>query len=125
MAEMYAAFEVKAQHGCLVLRDSESERDVSDWDPTTQAWFVNHGSAIFGVIPGVEGHVRCEIWRGQPDRRLPHEMFSEPFTILGALRVEDPAGVVRVELATMRGARQIQVTVDDINWPLQVQIAVE
>lgn len=31
-AQMLAAFEVAAAHGCLVVRDSESDGDISGWD---------------------------------------------------------------------------------------------
>ena len=125
MSKMQVAFETELQHGCIVLRDTESEGDISDWDPSERAWFVDRGSAIFAVLPGVDGQVRCEVWRGSPDSPLPHRLFEETFVISGAFQATDPAGVVSVELATIRGAHQVEVLVDDLEWAGHVQVVVD
>ena len=55
--------QVAAAHGCLLVRDSESDGDISGWDPAGQPWFVDRGAAIFAVQHGGDGMVRCEVWR--------------------------------------------------------------
>ena len=123
--KMLVAFEVELQRGCLVVRDTESNGDISLWDPHERSWLVDQGSAIFAVLPGVEGNVRCEVWRGTPPKPLPIRIFEETFEITGALQIEDPAGVVNVELATIRRARTITVLANDSTWASEVQIVID
>lgn len=125
MSKMYAAFEVEAQHGCIVVRDSESIGDLSEWDPNDQPWFVDRSSSIFAVLPGVEGSVRCEVWRGMPATPLPEYLFEDVFEISGAFQVEDPAGVVHLELAMVRGMHRVLVLVDDKALARTVQLVVD
>ena len=122
--QMLAAFEVAAAHGCLVLRDSASDGDISGWDPASQPWFVDRGSAIFAVLHGSEGMVRCEVWRDGVEEELPHELFSQDFEIGGELRVGDPEQVVTIGLPWLRGSRALRVLVDDEDWPTRVQVVV-
>jgi hypothetical protein len=122
---MLVAFEVGLQYGCLVVRDTESDGDITQWDPGERSWFVDQGSAIFSVLPAVEGDVRCEVWRGMPTEPLPTRIFREEFEITGALQVEDPNGVVNVELATIRGARTITVLANDGDWASKVQVVID
>ena len=122
--QMLAAVEVGAEHGCLVVRDTESEGDTSGWDPREQPWLVDRGSAIFAVRPATEGTVRCEVWRDAAVDELPHEMFNEVFTIGAALFVGDPSGVASIVLPDTRGVRTVRVLVDDPDWPAQVQVVV-
>ncbi|MCC2320798.1 hypothetical protein [Cellulomonas xiejunii] len=124
MATMQVAFELESQHGCLVVRDTHSDGDISEWDPGASASYVDRGSAIFAVIHGIEGAVRCELWRGLPAEPLPHTILTELFTIDGALQVQDPAGVVDVVVATLRGRREITVLGDDPTSPSRVQVVV-
>jgi hypothetical protein len=125
MSKMSAAFEVESQLGCIVVRDTESVGDVSAWDPNDEPWFVDRSSAIFAVLPGVEGPVRCEVWRGMPATPLPEHLFEDVFEISGAFQVEDPAGVVHVELGMVRGTHRVLVLVDDRAWPRTVQVVVD
>jgi hypothetical protein len=118
------AFEVGLQYGCLVVRDTESDGDISLWDPKEQTWFVDQGSAIFAVLPAVDGEVRCEVWRGTPAAPLATSIFEHTFEIAGALQVEDPGGVVNVELATIRGTRAITVLANHDTWASRVQIVI-
>ena len=122
---MLVAFEVGLQHGCLVVRDTESNGDISLWDPHERSWFVDQGSAIFAVLPAVDGNVRCEVWRGTPPEPLLTRIFEETFEITGALQIEDPGGVVNVELATIRRTRTITVLANDDTWASKVQIVID
>lgn len=124
MAHLYGAFDVRAQHGCLVVRDSESDGDVSDWNPADDPWFSDQGSAIFAVTPGVEGPVHCEVWHDEPDDLLPVRLFEDTFEMRGLLEVGDPAGAAGLEVPGLEGARQVAVFVDDLDWPARVQIVV-
>lgn len=121
---MVAAFEVSSQHGCLVVRDSASDGDVSAWDPAHDAWFVHEGSAIFAVLPGTEGLLRCEVWRDAAAVPLPTRLFTAEFDIRGSLQVEEPSGVVTVDLPALRGSRRLCVSVDDAAWPRHIQVVV-
>ena len=121
---MLAAFEVAAEQGCLVVRDTESEGDTSAWDPREHPWLVDRGSAIFAVRPATEGMVRCEVWQDAAMDALPHHVFDEGFAIGGALFVGDPSGVAAIVLPHVRGPRTVRVLVDDPEWPSEVQVVV-
>lgn len=123
-SQMLGAFEVAAAHGCLVVRDSESDGDISGWDPATEPWHVDRGSAILAVLPGSEGMVRCEVWRDGVEEELAHELFTADFEIGGALRVGDPEEVATLVLPWVRGRRAVRVLVDDEDWPSHVQVVV-
>jgi hypothetical protein len=123
-AQMLGAFEVAAAHGCLLVRDSESDGDISGWDPAGQPWFVDRGSAIFAVQHGGDGMVRCEVWRDGVEEELPHELLTADFEITGALRVGDPEEVAILVLPWVRGRRAVRVLVDDRDWPTRVQVVV-
>jgi hypothetical protein len=125
MGKMRVAFELESQHGCIVVRDTNSDGDISEWDPGASASYYDRGSAIFGVLPGVEGAVRCELWQGHPDQALPHTILRQFFTIDGALQVEDPAGVINVVVAAFRGEREIVILGNDPSFCSQVQIVVD
>lgn len=125
MSIMSIAFQVEARNACLVLRDTESDGDVSDWDPATANWYIDDGSAIFGVQAGVDGPVRCEVWLSSPADVLEHHLFEAEFRINGDLQVEDPSGGVDVCIGRVQGDRLIQVRVDDVDHPQQIQILVD
>ena len=125
MAEMYAAFEIESQNGAIVVRDSESDGDVSDWDPNDGLSYVDRNAAIFAITPGVDGPVRCEVWRGAPEEQLQHVILRETFSISGALSVEDPAGLINVHVASIRGEREIVVLADQLSWLERVGIVVD
>lgn len=124
MSKLQAAFEYESQHGCVVVRDTESDGDVStaSWD---SAWFFDRSSGVLGVAPGIEGPVRCEVWIGTPLDPLPFRAADEVFEISGALQFEDPAGVVTVVLPWVRGSRRVVVLADDDEFPTQVQFVVD
>ena len=122
--QMLAAVEVGAEQGCFVVRDTESEGDTSAWEPREQPWLVDRGSAIFAVRPATEGMVRCEVWRDAVVDELPHQLFSEGFTISGALFIGDPSGLAAIELPHVRGERTVRVLVDDLDWPSKVHVVV-
>lgn len=124
MPHMYGAFEVRAQHGCLVVRDSESDGDISDWNPAEQTWFSDQNAAIFAVTPGVEGPVHCEVWGDAPDDLLPGRVFEDVFDIVGVLEVGDPAGTAGLEVPGLEGSRRVSVFVDHLDWPTRVQVIV-
>ena len=121
---MLGAFEVAAAHGCLVVRDSESDGDISGWDPASEAWFVDRGSAIFAVQHGSDEMVRCEVWRDGVEDELPHELFTADLEISGALRVGDPEEVATLVLPWVRGRRAVRVLVNREDWPTRVQVVV-
>ncbi len=121
---MEAAVEFYSHHGCLVVRDTESDGDVSDWDPEESLWYVDGGSVIFAVQPGVDGPVRCEVWDGLPDRVLPQQIFEARLRIEGELQVEDPAGVIDIRLRWLRGDKRLAVFADDAEFAARVQIVV-
>ena len=123
-ARLLGAFEVAAAHGCLVVRDSESDGEISGWNPASQQWHVDRGSAIFAVQHGSEGMVRCEVWRDAAEEELPHELFTADLEIGGALRVGDPEEVATLVLPWVRGGRAVRVLVDDEDWPTRVQVVV-
>lgn len=124
MSKLQVAFEYETRHGCIVVRDSESDGDVSN-APRDGLWFFDRSSAILAVQPAVEGPVRCEVWLGTPDDPLPHRVADEVFEIVGAFEVEDPAGVVTAALAWVRGSRRLVVLVDDGQFPAQVQFVID
>lgn len=124
MSTLQIAFEYASRHGCLVVRDSESDGDVSNAAPDS-AWFFDRSSAILAVRPAVDGPVRCEVWIGTPDDPLPLGVADDVFEIAGALEVEDPAGVITVNLAWVRGSRRLVVLVDDGQFPTRVQIVID
>lgn len=125
MGKIRVAFELESQHGCIVVRDTNSDGDISEWDPGASESYYDRGSAIFAVLPGVEGAVRCELWHGYPAQALPHTILRQLFTIDGALQVEDPAGVINVVVAAFRGEREIVVLGNDPSFSSQVQIVVD
>jgi hypothetical protein len=124
MSTLQVAFEFGSRHGCVVVRDSESEGDVSN-APRDSLWFFDRSSGILAVQPAVEGPVRCEVWVGTPEDPLPLGVADEVFEIAGALQVEDPAGVITVALAWVRGRRRLVVLVDDGQFPTRVQFVVD
>lgn len=124
MPKMLAAFEAEVHHGCIVIRDSESDGDLSGWDPGLQAWFVDRSAAIFAVMPGVDGPVRLEAWREVPESALPFTMFTSDFTVRGALQVGDPEDRVTITLDVERGPHEITVLVDDLAWATAIQVVV-
>ena len=125
MAKMHAAFEIESQFGVIVVRDSESDGDLSDWNPNERRSYVDRNAAIFAVTPGVDGLVRCELWQGMPTEPMQHVILRERFNIAGALEIEDPAGLINVHAFSIRGDREILVLADDLNWPERVQIVVD
>jgi hypothetical protein len=124
MSKLQVAFEYESRHGCVVVRDSESDGDVST-APRDSLWFFDRSSAVLAVQPGVEGPVRCEVWIGMPDDPLPFRAADEVFEIAGALEVEDPAGVVAAALAWVRDSRRLVVLVDDGQFPARVQFVID
>ena len=72
---MQVAFEFESRHGCVVVRDSESDGDVSN-APRDSLWYFDRSSAILAVQPAVEGPVRCEVWIGTLLDPLPLRVAS-------------------------------------------------
>ena len=124
MSKLQVAVEYESHHGCVVVRDSASDGDVSNAPPES-LWFFDRGSGILAVQPAVEGPVRCEVWLGTPDDSLPLCVADEAFDIVGALEVEDPGGVITAALAWVRGSRRLVVLVDDGKPPTRVQFVID
>ena len=124
MPKLVVALEFEPQHGCIVVRDTESMGDVSE-APIGSHWFFDRGSAILAVRPGIEGLVRCEVWLGTPHAALPTVIADEEFDIAGELEVEDPAKVVWARLAWVRGVQRLVVRVDEAAFPTRVQVIVD
>lgn len=124
MPKLQVAFEYESSHGCLVVRDSESDGDLSN-APPDGLWHFDRSSAILAVQPATEGRVRCEVWIGTPLDPLPLCVADDVFEIAGALEVQDPAGLVTASLAWVRGSRRLVVRVDDGQFPTRVQLVID
>lgn len=124
MSRMPVAFEFESTHGCVVVRDTESDGDISDWDGI-RPWFLDRGSAIFAIRPGVEGSVRCEVWVGTPNTLLAHTLFVDEVDFRGALQIEDPGGLFNSHIRLGSGAHQLAVLVDKEIFAANVQIVVD
>lgn len=124
-ARLVAAFEAGLHHGCLVIRDSESDGDISDWEPSAQPWYGDRGSFIFGTQPAIEGLVRCEIWSGMPTGALASTLFAADLDVIGQIEIEDPARVVEMRIGQFRGPLRLTVLVDDMRFPTVVQAVLE
>ena len=120
------AFLAKVEHGCLILRDVGSDGDVSEWDPESNAWYADGGSLIFGVQAGVDGPVKCEVWKSQPPAMLPAKLLEVTLPCpSGWLVLQDPNEYVKLQFAGARGAVLCSVRVDDLQVPAEVQILLE
>lgn len=107
----------------MVVRDTESDGDISDWDPIEATSYIDDGSAIFSVVPSIVDIVRCEVWRGPVSSpTLPHAILDWNLTLSGNLQIEEPSGLVNLELGGFSGPVQIQVWGDVPGDPRRVQI---
>ncbi|MEX3103602.1 MULTISPECIES: hypothetical protein [unclassified Streptomyces] len=117
------AFLAKIEHGCLILRDAESDDDVTDWDPESSNWYREGSSLIFGVQASVDGPVECEVWKSTPPAVLPVNLFEVSLPCpSGWLVLHDPNEHARMQFAGFRGSVLCSVMVDDSRFPSKVQI---
>ena len=123
--EFLAALEAEMEHATLILRDRDAQDDYSDWDPGL-GWVKVGQTIAFVVIHGVDGPVRCEIWRHGALRRLPVKIFSEQIeTASGWLLLEDPNGFYRIEVPTEFGPHNISLFADDAQFASHVQVIID
>lgn len=126
VASPVASFRAKIEHGCLILQDVSSENDVADWDPATSNWYREGSSIIFGVRPGVDGPVECEVWTSSPPAVLPVKLFEDELPCpSGWLVIHDPNEHVRMQFRGIRGSMHSSVMVDDAQFPSRVQVILE
>ncbi|QVJ02632.1 hypothetical protein KGD82_09810 [Nocardiopsis eucommiae] len=117
------AFFAKIEHGCLILRDSVSDDDISDWDPELSGWHQEGSSIIFGVQASVDGPVECEVWKSAPAVALPVKILEASLSCSsGWLVVHDPSEHVRMQFGGIRELENCSVMVDDAQFPARVQI---
>jgi hypothetical protein len=117
------AFLAKIEHGCLILRDTASDDDVSDWDPESSSWYQEGSSLIFGVQAGVDGPVECEVWKSDPPETLPASLVEVSLPCpSGWLVLHDPNEYTRLQFAAFREFVLCSVMVDDLQFPSKVQI---
>ncbi|WP_133740871.1 hypothetical protein [Actinorugispora endophytica] len=120
------SFRVKVEHGCFIVRDAQGEEDVSEWDPTSENWYRSGSSVIFGVLPGSEGWVECEIWNKRPAVPLPINLISEEILPnSGWMVVHDPSEHVWMKFRGAPDSVRISVLVNDFNFASKIQIIVE
>jgi hypothetical protein len=120
------SFRAKVDHGCLVLRDVQGDDDISEWDPSSAKWYRSGNSIVFGVLPGSEGWVECEVWKSPPVAPLPISLFvDEILSQSGWLVIHDPNEHVRMQFRGPRGLVKTSVRVDDADFASEVQIIVE
>jgi hypothetical protein len=127
MPKFYAAFEVPIHHGALVVSSVDDAAELSEWDPSVDAYFRDSQSLIFAVQAAVDGKVRCEIWNELPpeEMRQNYRVVHETMEFKSGWRVWDPEGLVQIQLRPVRDARTLSIFVDDRDWPEQVQIVLE
>lgn len=126
MDNLLLSFHAKVGHGCLVIRDLNSEDDVSDWDPASENWYNSGSSIIFAVLPESEGWVDCEVWKTPPINPLPISLFIEEISDeSGQLALHDPNERVCMKFRGVRGRVIISALVDDRNFASKVQLIVE
>jgi hypothetical protein len=125
MAQFLGSSSGLVHHGCLVVRRADGSGDVSDWDPTGAAFYNAGDAVIFGVRPDIVGPVDVEVWEGVPDQALGHVLFSEPLDEGGErILISDPNDVISVEFDGSPQRIIVEVRVDDVGWPGQVQVIV-
>jgi hypothetical protein len=113
------------EHGCLVVRDTQGEDDLSDWDPASSNWYLSGSSVIFGVLPASEGRVECEVWRTRPDPPLPVRLFAEEIpSPSGRLVVHDPNGQVRMTFRGSPGSALVIALGEDRDFASKVQLVI-
>lgn len=123
MAGSVLSFRAKVDHGCLIVRDVGAEDDLTDWDPAEANWHRSGNSVIFGVMPGSEGPVECEVFDEQPAEALPVVLarleISSPSR---RLVVHDPNEAVQLEFQAGASNVELILLVDDVDFASQVQI---
>ena len=91
----------------LIVRDVGADDDLSEWDPAERNWYRLGGSVIFGVMPGAEAHVECEVFGERPAAALPVVLFRQEVpTPSRRLVVHDPDEAVRAEFRV--GAEDVE-----------------
>lgn len=125
MTNLILSFQTKVEHGCLVVRATEAEDDLSDWDPRVENWYKSGNSVIFGVLPATEGLIECDVWSESPAQKLPTELFSETIqSESGLLVIHDPNNYAQMQFRGTAGTTRISALVDDRDFPSHIQILI-
>lgn len=120
------SFRAKMDHGCLVLRDAQGDDDISDWDPSIANWYTVGSSIVFGVLPGAEGPIECEVWKATPVEPLAISLFVDEIPCdSGWIVLHDPNEYVRMQFRGLRGRVKVSVLVDDAEFASKIQVVVE
>lgn len=120
------SFRAKVHHGCLIIRDSQAEDDISDWDPSASIWHKSGNSIIFGVLHGSSGWVEVEVWEEPPADFLAISLFTEVLVSkFGRLVIHDPSDDIQMKFRVGRGPVRISAYVDDRDFASRVQLVVD
>jgi hypothetical protein len=78
---------------------------------------------MFAVQPAVDGEVKFDIWRGDPEETLPESLLESEITLAhGRIVLADPNEDFRVSVPGLRNGGRVSVLVDDLNYPAEVQV---
>jgi hypothetical protein len=111
------------RHGCVFVRAVESKETHDGWDPATSLVSAAADSVFFAVLPEVDGDVEFELWRGEPDRRLPVVMHEGSMDLMhGAVVFHDPDDEFKLEVSGLGRGGPLSVLADDGDFPAHVQI---
>lgn len=123
MGERIRALTAPVHHGCVFLRDVESEEAHEDWNPSASHVSGADDSVLFAVLPSVDSDVEFEIWRGEPYMPLPLAMYEGSIRLLhGAIVLHDSDDDFRVEVPGLGHGGPLSILVDDADWPEKVRI---
>jgi hypothetical protein len=126
MASKLFSFALLAKNGCLVVRDSVSDTDLSNWDARSELFYRGSSALIFGVSAPVDGPVSCSVWMEEPDEPLPYVIFSDEILECdsGRLIIEDPTGNIEMSFGVSSGLVRCTTYADDPEGPEKVQVVV-
>lgn len=110
-------------HGCVLLRDVESNEAHEDWDSSFSRVSAGDDSVLFAVLPSVDGDVKFEIWQSEPYTPLPLVMHEGSIRLAnGWIVLHDPDDDFKIEISGLGQGGPFSILVDDADFPTKVQI---
>jgi hypothetical protein len=121
MGERIRALTAPVEHGCAILRDSESKA-THEFDPSRRISEIDN-SVMFVVQPEVDGEVHFDIWRGEPEENLPEVLFDGEIALTyGRMVLSDPNEDFRISVPGLGHGGRVGILVDDLDYAERVQI---
>lgn len=123
MGERIRALSAPTDHGCVFLQDVESKETHGSWNPASSRVSSGDDSLLFSVRPTVDGQVKFEIWRGEPENPLPRVLFRGSIALArGRIVMHDPNEDFRIEIPGLGNGGPVSILVDDLDSPQKVQV---